>query len=484
MIFNPKTQQKLRQRCRSFFTQHHHHQHMNIPTLEDLQELVVHQKTFFLQQHTKPIRWRLEKLQKFRKALLSHEAVLYKALYLDLHKSEKESFLTEFSIVMNELDSHIRDLEKWSRPVKVRTPLPLFPSKSRIIREPLGVTLIIAPWNYPLNLMACPLIGAISAGNCAILKPSPYAPCVANVMEKIISTTFDKSHIALVQGHRDVNTLLLQQHFDMIFYTGSPAVGRVVMEAAAKHLTPVVLELGGKSPCIVDTGANLELAARRIAWGKTLNAGQTCVAPDYLVVHESLKKTLVEKLALCFEAFYGEDAQRSEDFCRIINDKAFDRLSGYLKQGKILYGGQCDPEQRYIQPTLIKADPEMPIMQEEVFGPILPVMTYNSLSDVIDYINRHPKPLALYYFGNAEKGMRILAKTTSGGACINDTVVHTANAGLPFGGVGNSGMGRYHGKESYLAFSHSRSVIISSNRFDIGIKYPPYKKFKLLKRFL
>ncbi len=455
---------------------------MNTPTLEDIQELVVHQKSFFLQQHTKPIAWRLNKLQQLKKALLQHETAIYEALYLDLHKSEKEAFLTEFGIVMNELDTHLRNLEKWSRPVKVRTPLSLFPSKSRIIREPLGVTLIIAPWNYPLNLMMCPLIGAISAGNCAILKPSPYAPNVANVMEQIISTTFDKSHIALMQGHRDVNTLLLQQHFDMIFYTGSPAVGRVVMEAAARHLAPVVLELGGKSPCIVDKGANLDLAARRIAWGKTLNAGQTCVAPDHLFVHESLKKRLVEKIIENFVAFYGEDARNCENYCRIINDKAFARLTGYLKDGKLLYGGQTDAEQRYIQPTLIEAEPEMPVMQNEVFGPILPVMTYNSLNDVIGYLNRHPKPLAFYYFGDAEKGMRVLTKTTSGGACINDTVLHIGNSRLPFGGVGNSGMGHYHGKESYLAFSHSRSVLLSSKRHDVALKYPPYKNFNLLRK--
>ncbi|MGP1445937.1 MAG: aldehyde dehydrogenase [Candidatus Limimorpha sp.] len=455
---------------------------VNTPTLEYIQELVVHQKSFFLQQHTKPIGWRLNKLQQLKKALLQHETAIYEALYLDLHKSEKEAFLTEFGIVMNELDNHLRNLKKWSRPVKVRTPLSLFPSKSRIIREPLGVALIIAPWNYPLNLMICPLIGAISAGNCAILKPSPYAAHVAKVMEQIIGTTFDKSHIALVQGHRDVNTLLLQQHFDMIFYTGSPAVGRVVMEAAAYHLAPIVLELGGKSPCIVDKGANLDLAARRIAWGKTLNAGQTCVAPDHLFVHESLKKPLVEKIIENFVAFYGEDARNSENYCRIISDKAFARLTGYLKDGKLLYGGQTDAEQRYIQPTLIEVEPEMPIMQDEVFGPILPVMTYNSLNDVIGYLNRHPKPLAFYYFGNAEKGMGMLAKTTSGGACINDTVLHIGNSRLPFGGVGNSGMGHYHGKESYLAFSHSRSVLLSSNRYDVALKYPPYKKFNLLRK--
>ncbi len=453
-------------------------------TLEKIQEVVIRQKEFFLTQKTKPISWRITQLKKLKAAILNHEEELYQAFWNDLHKSEREAYLTEIGIVMSELDQHIRRLKQWSKPVRVKTPLFLFPSRSRILHEPLGVALIIAPWNYPLNLTMCPLIGAISAGDCAVVKPSPYSSDTSNVIETIIRETFKEEYIAVIQGHREVNDMLLQQHFDIIFYTGSPDVGRVVMEAAAHHLTPVVLELGGKSPCIIDKGCNIDIAAHRLAWGKTLNAGQTCIAPDYLFVHESEKEKLIERLIASFEQFYGQDAELSDEYCRIISDKAFQRLSSYLKDGKILYGGKTSAQSRYIQPTLIEVEPEMPIMQDEVFGPILPIMTYNKINDAVDYINRHPKPLALYYFGKDSKAISVLSKTISGGACVNDTVMHISNSRLPFGGVGNSGLGHYHGKESYLAFSHTRSVLFSSNKFDMAMKYPPYEKFNIIKKLL
>jgi NAD-dependent aldehyde dehydrogenases len=453
-------------------------------SIEEIQDIVVRQKDYFQMQQTKSVEWRILQLKKLKAGIQNHEQDLYQALWQDLHKSEAEAYLTEYSIVMNELDKHIAHLKKWSKPIRVKTPLALFPSKSRIIYEPLGVSLIIAPWNYPFNLMMCPLIGSISAGCCSVMKPSPYSVNVSAVMERIIEETFHPEYICFVQGHRDTNELLLQQHFDMIFYTGSPNVGKVVMEAASKHLTPVVLELGGKSPCIVDEGANISFAAHRLAWGKTINAGQTCIAPDYLFVYETVKNELVEKLIQDFERFYGLDAEKSDTFCRIITDKAFNRLTSYLKDGKILYGGQTNAATRYIQPTLVEVEPEMPIMQEEIFGPILPIMTYNDLSDVVNFVNRHPKPLAFYFFGTKEKADKVLEHTTSGGACINDTLMHVANENLPFGGVGNSGMGKYHGKESFLAFSNLRSVIFSSNRIDMNIKYPPYNKFKWLKKFI
>lgn len=449
-----------------------------------IQSLVERQHEFFLSQQTKPISWRIMQLQRLKRALKDHEQDLYEAFWSDLHKSDAEAYLTEISIVVKEINSHIKHLRRWAKPKRVSTPIYLWPSKSRIITEPLGVALIIAPWNYPLNLMLSPLVGAISSGCCAILKPSPYAANVSSVMENLIRETYEEEYIALIQGHRDVNTMLLAQHFDVIFYTGSPAVGKTVMEAAAKHLTPVILELGGKSPCVVDEGANLDITASRIVWGKTINAGQTCIAPDYLFVHETLKEKLVEKLVQRFEQFYGQDAEKSPTFCRIVSDKHFKRLSRYLTEGKVIFGGKNDPTARYIQLTLIEVEPEMAIMQEEIFGPILPIMTYNDINDVVDYVNRHPKPLAFYYFGDTKKAKKILSCTSSGGACVNDTLMHIVNARLPFGGVGNSGMGHYHEKESFLAFSHQRSVLQSSNRIDIAAKYPPYEKIEMFKKII
>lgn len=457
---------------------------MHYNTLEAIQDLVTRQRCFFLSQATKPVDWRIKQLKQLKTAIMAHEEDLYQALWTDLHKSEEEAYLTELSIVINEIDCHIRHLRRWVRPVRVHTPLYLFPSKSRVIREPKGLALIVAPWNYPFNLMMCPLIGAISAGCCAVLKPSPYAPNVADVMDQIVKETFEEQYVALVQGHREVNAMLLEQHFDQIFYTGSPAVGKVVMAAAARHLTPVVLELGGKSPCIVDRDANLDLTAHRLAWGKTINAGQTCIAPDYLLVHESVKEGLVERLMADFERFYGQDAEKSDTFCRIITDKHFNRLSAYLKEGKILCGGKTDATARYIQPTLIEVEPEMRIMQEEIFGPILPIMTFNDINEVITFVNERPKPLALYYFGGKAQARKVLSATTSGGACVNDTVLHVSNPRLPFGGTGNSGMGRYHRKESFLAFSNSRSVLWSSDKIDMAMKYPPYKYIGILKKFV
>jgi len=331
-------------------------------------------------------------------------------------------------------------------------------------------------------LLMNPLVGAISSGCCAMLKPSPYTPHVAEVMEELIHETFSQDYIAIAQGSRSVNEILLEQRFDVIFYTGSPSVGKVVMRAAAEHLTPVILELGGKSPCIVDAEANLDIAAKRIAWGKTINAGQTCIAPDYLLVHQSVKDELLRKIAASIDRMYGPDIKQSKYFPRIVNDKAFERLQKLMKHGKITYGGQVDAAERYIAPTLIdEIMPDFPIMQEEIFGPILPVMTFDHIDQAISYINSHEKPLAFYYFGKNKQAKEVLAKTTSGGGCINDTLLHIANDSLPFGGVGNSGMGKYHGHESFLAFSNSRAIISSPTWIDLPIKYAPFKGFKWVK---
>ena len=461
-------------------------------TIESINNIVSQQREFFLTNETKSIDFRLKQLKRLKSAVEKYSDDIYDALWKDLHKCREEAFLTEINIVLTEINDHIKNIKKWSKPKKVKTPLYLMPSKSRVMYEPFGVALIIAPWNYPFNLMFTPLVGAISSGCCAVLKPSPYSQNTSEVMQKIIDETFDKNYITMVQGHRDVNQALLAQKFDFIFYTGSPDMGRVVMEAASKNLTPVVLELGGKSPCIVDKDCNIDFAARRIVWGKTINAGQTCVAPDYLMVHRAVKDELIKKMIYYVEKFYGENQQESYCYCRIINDKAYQRLTSYLDEGKIIYGGKCDKAERYIQFTLLEisqqliANSQRPlnVMSTEIFGPILPVIEFDNINKVSEFIMNRPKPLALYYFGDDEGAEDILRTTTSGGVCLNDTILHVANEHLPFGGVGESGMGKYHSKESFLAFSNKRAVLKSSNRIDFMMKYPPYDKLEMIKKLM
>ena len=470
--------------------------HKNMNTIESINSIVSRQRDFFLTNETKSIDFRLKQLKKLKHAVEKYSADIYDALWKDLHKCKEEAFLTEISIVLNEINDHIKHLKKWSKPKKVKTPLYLMPSKSFVMYEPFGLALIIAPWNYPFHLMFAPLVGAISSGCCAVMKPSPYSQNTSAVMQKMIDETFNAKYIAMFQGHRDVNQALLSQKFDFIFYTGSPDMGRVVMEAASKNLTPVVLELGGKSPCIVDKDCNIDFAARRIVWGKTINAGQTCVAPDYLMVHRSVKDELMAKMIEYVEKFYGKDSQKCDHYCRIINDKAYNRLVSYLNEGEIIYGGKCDAEERYIQFTLLDIDNsnlcdsaslrlcDINVMTDEIFGPILPVMEFDDINAVRAFVVGRPKPLAFYYFGNDENAFDILAKTTSGGVCINDTILHVGNDHLPFGGVGASGMGKYHSQESFLAFSNKRSVLKSSNKIDFAMKYPPYDKIDLIKKLM
>ena len=461
-------------------------------TIESINNVVLRQREYFLTNETKSIDFRLEQLKKLKHAVEKYSADIYDALWKDLHKCKEEAFLTEISIVLNEINNHIKHLKKWAKPKKVKTPLYLMPSKSFVMYEPFGLALIIAPWNYPFHLMFAPLVGAISSGCCIVMKPSPYSQNTSVVMQKIIDETFDAKYIAMFQGHRDVNQALLTQKFDFIFYTGSPEMGRVVMEAASKNLTPVVLELGGKSPCIVDKDCNIDFAARRIVWGKTINAGQTCVAPDYLMVHRSVKDELMAKMVEYVEKFYGKDSRKSDHYCRIINDKAYNRLVSYLDEGDIIYGGKCDAKERFIQFTLLdlgqqttdNGQQSLDVMKEEIFGPILPVITFDNINKVSEYIMQRPKPLAFYYFGNDENAFDILKKTTSGGVCINDTILHVGNDHLPFGGVGASGMGKYHSQESFLAFSNKRAVLKSSNKIDFAMKYPPYDKIDLIKKLM
>ncbi len=452
---------------------------------EKISALAEQQRAFFNSEATLSYEFRLEQLRKFRRALKHWHRPLCDALWSDLHKSEQEAVLTELSIVEGEVKNHIRHLKGWMRGEKHSTPLKMMPSKSYVVSEPLGCALIIAPWNYPVQLLLNPLVGAISAGCTALLKPSPYVPTVSQVLSDMIAQTFDEEYVATVQGNRDVNKALLEQRWDTIFFTGSPALGRVVMEAASKHLTPVVLELGGKSPCIVDKGADVKIAARRIAWGKCLNAGQTCIAPDFLWIHSSLKEKFVEQFGKAIRRMYGKDIRSSRHYVRLVNDRAFERVAGYMSCGEVLYGGEVDAAERFIEPTLLGVEGwESSVMQEEIFGPVLPVLCFDDVEDVVREMRQREKPLALYYFGKPKRGEQIIGRTTSGGACINDTIMHIANENLPFGGVGNSGMGAYHGRLSFDAFSHRRAVVVSPRKFDIPFRYMPYKLFKLIKHFL
>ncbi len=452
---------------------------------ERIEQIAAAQKAYFSSGATRSYDFRKTQLRTLQKALKKWEGPLCEALWTDLHKSTEEAVLTELSIVGGEIKNHMKHLRKWMKPKCCSTPLKMTPSRSRIISEPLGGALIISPWNYPVQLLLNPLVGAISAGCTAILKPSPYVPNVSATIEKMIAESFDEKYIAVVQGNREVNKALLEERFDIIFFTGSPSLGKQVMAAAAKNLTPVVLELGGKSPCIVDKEADIKMAARRIAWGKTLNAGQTCIAPDYLLIHSSKKEQFIEEFGKELKKLHGDDIQKSHHFVRMVNDKAFERVTGYLKDGHVVLGGKYDAAERYIEPTLLAdVSPEAPVMQEEIFGPILPMTTFEKLDEVAEFVTKREKPLALYYFGNIKHGKEILARTSSGGACLNDTIMHIANENIPFGGVGNSGMGHYHGKESYKAFSHYRSVVITPTWLDLPFRYMPYKMFGLVKKIL
>jgi len=435
---------------------------------------------------TGDLSFRAAQLRSLKRGIDKFEPALFRAMAQDLGKSEYESYASEIGFVQHEISYHLKHLKKWARPQRITTDLVNFWSQSRVVREPHGVVLIIAPWNYPFHLLMAPLAGAISAGNCVVLKPAEYSSLTAGVLADLVADTFSPEYVTLFTGGRDMNSALLDERFDHIFFTGSPALGRVVMEKAAQHLTPVTLELGGKSPCIVAPDADLNVAARRIAFGKFINAGQTCIAPDYLFAHLSIKNALVEKIRLAIERFYGPDPRQSPDFGRIINPQHFSRIAGYMDRGEILMGGTTDSTERYIAPTLLgMVSAEAPVMQEEIFGPILPVLEYEEIDSVISFINEREKPLALYLFtGSRNTEKQVLSRTSSGGACVNDTVMQITNPRLPFGGVGSSGMGAYHGRHSFEAFSHRKSVLNKSTRIDIPLRYPPYRGKMGLARLL
>ena len=460
---------------------------MTHTTIEYITAVRQEQKEFFKSGATLEVEFRKAMLTKLLAAMEKWENALAEALWKDLHKSYEEAYLTEISIVKGEIRTHIKNVCKWAKRRKAPTPLKLFPSRSHIVKEPLGNALIISPWNYPVQLLLNPLVGAISAGCTAVLKPSPYVPTVSKVIEDMIADTFELKYIAVVQGHRDVNTALLQQRWDMIFFTGSPALAKTVMAAAAEHLTPVVLELGGKSPCIIDKSADIAVAARRIAWGKTLNSGQTCIAPDYILIHEDVKEAFVKAFSEEVRKLHGEDTKADRHYVRMVNDKAFERVTGYFKDGDIIYGGGCDASERFIEPTLIEnVALDSPLMTEEIFGPVFPVITIEKdfKESVIEFVTSREKPLAFYYFGKEKDGWEIIRRTPSGGGCINDVIMHIANEHVPFGGVGNSGMGRYHDKDSFEAFTHTRSIISTGTWIDLPFRYMPYRLFPFVKKLL
>lgn len=448
--------------------------------------LIGRQREYFHSGETRPLSFRMEALRKLQKALLDNEELIAKAMKSDLNKSPFESYMTETGMVLDEIRFHLKHLPRWIRTKRVPTPITQFHAKSFIVPEPYGVALIMSPWNYPLQLCLEPVVGAISGGNCAVIKPSAYAPATSGAIAKIIGDTFPSEYLAVVEGGREQNNALLLEAFDYIFFTGSVEVGKVVMEAAAKHLTPVTLELGGKSPVIVDETANLKLAAKRIAFGKVLNAGQTCVEPDYLLIHESVKERFIKEYSeALLEFFPGGDMN---DMPVIISEKHFQRVSRLLKGENTVIGGGVDESRRFIEPTVL-ADitPDSPIMQEEIFGPILPMMTYTDLSDCIQFIRSRPRPLALYLFTESRAAEKKILDTCSfGGGCINDTIIHLANPRMGFGGVGYSGMGSYHGKLSFDTFTHYRSIVRKSTWIDLPMRYHPYteKNYKMIRKLM
>ena len=436
---------------------------------------------------SQPEKWRRDQLYRLMTMIEENESAIDEALQADLGKSGFESRMTETGTVLSEIEHTLSKLKGWMKPKKISTPLSNQPGHSRVVYEPLGVVLIISPWNYPVNLTLMPLIGAIAAGNCAAIKPSEVSARTSELLARLIPAYLDTDAFEVFEGGADISTELLEQRFDHIFFTGSEGIGRIVMTAAAKHLTPVTLELGGKSPCIIAADSDLALAARRVAWGKFLNAGQTCIAPDYVMVDETVAHEFIKEMKTAITAFFGTDPETSTDYPRIINQRHFDRVSGLMTGGTAAAGGESDRESRYIAPTLlIDVHPDAEVMRQEIFGPVLPVMTYSVLDEAISFITSRPKPLALYVFsGSSDIQNDVIERTSSGGACINDVVMHLAVPELPFGGIGTSGMGAYHGRASFDTFSHARAVLSKSEHLDVPLRYPPYSDTKLrwLKRF-
>ncbi|WP_169896778.1 aldehyde dehydrogenase [Clostridium chromiireducens] len=454
-----------------------------------VKELINKQIEFFQRGEQLDINFRRDILIKLKKIIKDNEQYIIDALKKDLHKSDFESYLTEISMVYEEINTHLKSIRKWSKRRSIKSSIMFFPSKTYIEKQPYGTVLIIGPFNYPFQLVILPLVGAISAGNTVIIKPSESAVNTSHLIERIINDNFNEEYIKVVGADKGKECVeeLLEQEFDYIFFTGSIRVGKIIMEKAAKRLIPVTLELGGKSPCIIDKGANLKMAAKRIVWGKLLNAGQTCVAPDYLFVHNEVKEKLLDLIVEEIKFQYGHNIRECDDFPRIINKRELERLSQYLNEGNIYYGGNYDEKSLFFEPTILTdLDEKAKVLEEEIFGPILPVMTFDNLKEVIQYVNNKSKPLALYYFSEDENNIkRIIKETSSGGVTINDTILHVGTPNLPFGGVGTSGMGAYHGKHSFDTFTHEKSIVRRGTYMEFPFRFAPFKnKINLLRRII
>lgn len=445
-----------------------------------INDIVAKQRRFYKTHKTKDTRFRREALKKLRKQIKTQESDIMEALYLDLHKSGMEAYMSEIGMVLSELTYQLRHLEEWAAPVHVKTPLAQFPAKSYTIAQPYGVVLVMSPWNYPFQLAMEPAIGAIAAGNTVLIKPSAYAPHTARVIARIVQHCFSASYVCVVEGGRQENSALLEQRFDYIFFTGSVHVGRIVMAKASRYLTPVSLELGGKSPCIIDKSANLRLAAKRIVFGKFLNAGQTCVAPDYVLIEDRVQHEFLAYLQYYIQSFYGKDPLCNDAYPCIINEKHYDRLIHLMEGQSICIGGRCQRSTRHIAPTVFDhVSLQDPIMQEEIFGPLLPILSFHDMKEAIDILHSFEDPLALYLFTKSKTiEEKILRECTFGGGCINDTIIHLATSHMGFGGVGYSGMGSYHGFASFQTFSHKRSIVKKATWFDLPVRYPPYTHWK------
>jgi aldehyde dehydrogenase (NAD+) len=437
---------------------------------------------------TRPLAWRKQQLEALVRMMEDNEAAFSAALKADLGKPDVEGFITDIAFVTSEVKAMIKNLTKWNKPQRVPTPIVAMPAKSQLIPEPLGVVLVIAPWNYPIQLLLVPAAGAIAAGNTVVMKPSEVSAATSTLLAQLVPKYLDTSAVALVEGSVPETTALLDQHFNHIFYTGNGTVGRIVMAAAAKNLTPVTLELGGKSPVIVDSSANIKVAARRVAWGKFINAGQTCVAPDYVLVDKTVEQPFIEQLRIALNDFYGSDPHASDSYARIVSDRHFMRLTGLMKSGTAVIGGESNASDKYIAPTVLTdVSLDSPIMQEEIFGPVLPVITVSNSDEAIRYVAAHDHPLALYVFAEKQSVINdVLSRTTAGGVTVNGTIMHLTSPHLPFGGVGESGMGGYHGISGVRLFQHMKPVLSRGTKLDPSLAYPPYtaRKAKIFRKIL
>ncbi|PBH13072.1 aldehyde dehydrogenase [Clostridioides difficile] len=453
----------------------------------DIKELVKMQRKYYNTGKTRDISFRIEQLKKLKLVVSQNEEKILLALKKDLNKSDFEGFMTEVGMFYSELNFAIKNIRKWSKIKRVKSSMVNFPSISKVVPQPYGVTLIMSPWNYPFQLALIPLVWSLAAGNCVILKPSEYSVSTSSVVKDIVEDTFSKEYVAVVQGSQEESEKLLLERFDYIFFTGSTNVGKIIMKSASEHLTPITLELGGKSPCIILKDANIDLTAKRLTWGKLINAGQTCVAPDYVLVHEDRKNELIEKIKYYTNKYFGDNPCNNEQFPKIINQRHFNRILSLIDKDKIVYGGNYNKETLKIEPTIVdNVNWDDNIMKEEIFGPIFPILTYKDLDEVIQKIIQMPNPLALYIFTkNKYLENKLLEMISAGGCCINDTVTHISTNYLPFGGIGESGMGSYHGKAGFDTFTHYKSVLKKLN-LDVPIRYAPYdnKLIKVLKKIM